>query len=271
MTTETDVNYETRSILAVRGMEPRTIKKWEDNGWEIVSQSRGKLRTEITLRRPKAKSRRLLRTVGAVVFATVLTVIITIGVVSERSATPDVVESPASTATGPARTSEEGSPTPTPSVNATTDCSMLGASADCTFGQTVTYTDTTREGAVALEITVLDPVEFTPSVSATFWNSRAQEMPRLPVNIYFPVTIKNVSGQARDNSFIFTHATNATEGESDVLSVSDDTVSDGLSFDTLAPGETYEFKDGWSMSNLGGVEFEISIDGLAGGRVTFTK
>ncbi|QQE47795.1 hypothetical protein I6H91_06220 [Micrococcus luteus] len=271
MTTGTDASYETRSIRAVRGMEARTIKKWEDDGWELVSQSPGKLRTEITLRRPKPRSRRVLWIIGAVVLAVVLAVIITIGVISERSATPAVVESPASTATAPAETSEDGSPSPTPSATVPTDCSMVGASADCTFGQTVIYTDTTRAGDVALEITVLDPVEFTPSDSATFWNSRAHEMPRLPVNIYFPVTIKNVADGARDGSFISTQATNDAEGESEVLSVSDATASNGASFDTLAPGETYEFNDGWSMSTLDGVEFEIRIDGLSGGRVTFTK
>lgn len=56
-----------------------------------------------------------------------------------------------------------------------------------------------------------------------------------------------------------------------MLSASDDTASSTVSFDSLAPGEIYEFKDGWSMSNLDDLKFKINIDGLAGGSVTFTK
>ncbi len=64
MATGTEVTYETRTIRAVRGMEPRTIKKWEADGWELVSQSPGKVQTELTFRRPKPKSRRLLWIIG---------------------------------------------------------------------------------------------------------------------------------------------------------------------------------------------------------------
>lgn len=271
MTTGTEANYEIRSIHAVRGMEARTVKKWEDDGWELVSQTPGTLRTEITFRRPKPKSRRLLWIIGGGVFVAVLATVITIGVISERNAVPVAPESPASTATPTAEPSKASSPRPTPSATAEANCATLGASADCTFGQTVVYADTTREGDVALEITVLDPVEFTPSSSAIFWSSRATQMPGLPISVYFPVRIKNVAGHDREGSFIFTQATNVDEGETEVLSVSDGDVNSGVSFDTLAPGESYTFNDGWSMSSLDGLEYEISIDGLAGGAVTFTR
>ncbi|WP_427286793.1 DUF4839 domain-containing protein [Bacillus tropicus] len=45
-------------------MESRTIKKWETQGWEVVSQSPGTVQTEITLRRPKPKTPPLLWIAG---------------------------------------------------------------------------------------------------------------------------------------------------------------------------------------------------------------
>jgi len=46
-----DVRYETRSVKAVRGLEFRTCSKWEKEGWEVVSQTPGRLQTEIVIRR----------------------------------------------------------------------------------------------------------------------------------------------------------------------------------------------------------------------------
>lgn len=54
MTTDADVEYETTTVRAVRGMESRTVKKWEGDGWELVTQTPGKLQTELTFRRPNA-------------------------------------------------------------------------------------------------------------------------------------------------------------------------------------------------------------------------
>lgn len=113
-----DVQYETRTVRAMRGMESRTIAKWEGEGWEFVSQSQGKLRTEIALRRPKGKSNAKLLIIGGAAFAVALIVIITIGTVSERGATeaaPTPSTSPSATATTPVRSP---SPTPTPEETA---------------------------------------------------------------------------------------------------------------------------------------------------------
>lgn len=57
---DAEVKFETKSVRAIRGMESRTVKKWEADGWVLVSQTPGKLQTEITFRRPKPKSRRLV-------------------------------------------------------------------------------------------------------------------------------------------------------------------------------------------------------------------
>jgi hypothetical protein len=53
MATATDVKYEMKSVKTVRGMEARTRAKLEKEGWEVVSQTQGTVRTELTFRRPK--------------------------------------------------------------------------------------------------------------------------------------------------------------------------------------------------------------------------
>ncbi|MBQ3358219.1 MAG: DUF4839 domain-containing protein [Microbacterium sp.] len=47
--------YETQSVKAVRGTENRTISKWENDGWELVTQTPGKIRSELVFRRPQRK------------------------------------------------------------------------------------------------------------------------------------------------------------------------------------------------------------------------
>ncbi|MGP9736083.1 DUF4839 domain-containing protein [Brachybacterium sp. AOP42-C2-15] len=51
-----DVKYEFKTVRAVRGTEPRTIKKWEQNGWEVTGRTPGKIQTEISLRRPQPRT-----------------------------------------------------------------------------------------------------------------------------------------------------------------------------------------------------------------------
>ncbi|OZD18343.1 DUF4839 domain-containing protein [Rhodococcus sp. 06-156-3C] len=94
-TADTEITYETKTVRAVRGMESRTIKKWEDEGWEAISQTPGKIQTEITLRRPAPRSRRLLWIVGGGVLTLALATIIAIGVVSENNTAPTDNASPA--------------------------------------------------------------------------------------------------------------------------------------------------------------------------------
>lgn len=47
------VKYQTTSVQTVRGTEKLMIAKWEKDGWELVAQTTGKLRTELAFRRPK--------------------------------------------------------------------------------------------------------------------------------------------------------------------------------------------------------------------------
>ena len=110
MTTDTEVQYEERTARAMRGMESRTIKKWQDDGWEVVSQTQGKLQTEIIFRRPTPKSRRLLWIIGGAALALILGTVITIGVIGERSAPAESTEA----ATSPTQEAPEEEPAPEP-------------------------------------------------------------------------------------------------------------------------------------------------------------
>ncbi len=110
MTTDTEVQYEERTTRAMRGMESRIIRKWQEDGWELVSQTPGSLQTEVTFRRPKPKSRRLLWIIGGASFALILGTVITIGVISERSAPAESAEP----ATSPSQDAPEGKPTSEP-------------------------------------------------------------------------------------------------------------------------------------------------------------
>ncbi len=47
------IRYETKTVKAMRGTEGRSRAKWEADGWELVSQDTGKLRSELRFRRPK--------------------------------------------------------------------------------------------------------------------------------------------------------------------------------------------------------------------------
>lgn len=49
------VKYETKTVQTVRGTEKLMISKWEKDGWELVTQNPGKIRTELVFRRPKPK------------------------------------------------------------------------------------------------------------------------------------------------------------------------------------------------------------------------
>ena len=51
-----DVQYEFKSVQALRGRESSARAKWQDQGWEFVSENRGTLRTELNFRRVKPKT-----------------------------------------------------------------------------------------------------------------------------------------------------------------------------------------------------------------------
>ncbi|WP_328856629.1 DUF4839 domain-containing protein [Williamsia herbipolensis] len=120
MKADTELKYVTKAVRAVRGMESRTIKKWEAEGWEVVAQIPGKLKTEITLRRPAPRwSRRLIWIAAGGVLAVALVSIIVAGVIGEKNEGP--VESDASAPPGASAWS--GRATPRATSTATTSSS----------------------------------------------------------------------------------------------------------------------------------------------------
>lgn len=82
-------------MRVIRGTEARAIAKRQKDGWELVSQSQGKLRSEMTFRRPKPKPPwRVLGIVGGA--AVLLAGVIVLGV----SLSGDEDSAPAAAPTG---------------------------------------------------------------------------------------------------------------------------------------------------------------------------
>jgi Bacterial TSP3 repeat len=71
---DVDALYEFKSVRTMRGREARTLAKWPNEGWELVTQSQGRLRTKMTFRRVKPKSRRRVVAVsGGLIMLLVIT------------------------------------------------------------------------------------------------------------------------------------------------------------------------------------------------------
>ena len=138
----------------------------------------------------------------------------------------------------------------------------------CKFGQTAIYVDEVRAGTVSLEITVEEPVEFDPSPDASILH----DLPPGPVNVYFPVTVKNTSAET-STDMAFGQATNAEQGKYDGIRMISDGDIESVFPDIqhLAQGEGMTFKHGWTMDTLDGIEYEVSIDGLSGYSFKFVR
>ncbi|MCR8669769.1 DUF4839 domain-containing protein [Agrococcus sp. HG114] len=123
--------FQTSTTTVVRGFESRTIAKWEADGWELVGQSQGALRSELTFRRPKPKVPMRQIAIGlaaAVVLAAAVGVGSALGsdddapATSESAAAPADTQVPAAesepavtepaTTSGAAASSENAEPTP---------------------------------------------------------------------------------------------------------------------------------------------------------------
>lgn len=154
--------YQTHSVRAIRGMEDRTITKWERDGWELVSQEPGKLHTQINLRRPKKKMPAKALLIGAGAVVALLAVIITIGVVSEmNSVAPESTATPEAVNTNP---SESAAPTE-PEAEAT-QVSLTVVNSD-EFAALVTLSDYCDPSIAAFaEAHAGDSIEFDGYISA---------------------------------------------------------------------------------------------------------
>ena len=109
MTQESDVKYATRSVKTVRGMEARTRAKLEKEGWEFVSQSQGRMRSELTFRKPAPKTPWLLLGIIGGVLVVLFGIIIVMNVVTGSGNEPQE--------TAPTPTQSTAIPATTPSAS----------------------------------------------------------------------------------------------------------------------------------------------------------
>lgn len=115
-----DVQFQTSSTTVVRGFESRTIAKWEADGWELVEQKQGTLRTELTFRRQKRKASTTQIAIGAAV-AVVIAAVLGVGALLDRD--------------------DDGTPAAAPTVSAT-------AAAEPELADTEPSAEPTEETAV---------------------------------------------------------------------------------------------------------------------------
>ena len=114
------VKYETKTVRTIRGAESRAVSKWEKEGWEVVSQSKGKLQTEIIIRRHKPKTPWRLVAIGGGALAVLVIALIANGIIREQSSA-EPAETPAASASETTLTASERpsqEPTPTESAEA---------------------------------------------------------------------------------------------------------------------------------------------------------
>lgn len=125
-----DVQYISHVVKTIRGREASTKVKLENEGWEFVSQTPGKLRTEMTFRRVKPKSlgaflqrgwanfRCLAPTTQRILMAGVgglIMLLVVVAVVAARGGdSPEPAAAPSEVAVEPSRTPPED-PTQEPS------------------------------------------------------------------------------------------------------------------------------------------------------------
>ncbi|MEV6840127.1 DUF4839 domain-containing protein [Streptomyces sp. NPDC051133] len=114
-----EIRYEYKSVRTVRGTDGSVISKMQKEGWELVEQDRGTLRSTLTFRRPKKPQPWLL--IGAA--AAVLVVLaIVIGVASALSGGEDE-EDASSRST--AMASKKPSATPAPAAAESAAAEMI--------------------------------------------------------------------------------------------------------------------------------------------------
>lgn len=121
---DADVKYKNKTVTTIRGLEARSIAKWEKEGWEFVSQAPAKLlRTTLAFRRPK---KQVPRWVWAAAAAAV--VLLGIGVTVAAVQASHVGASQGASSPSPT-VSETSSVEPSPAATAqpVTDAEVLAA------------------------------------------------------------------------------------------------------------------------------------------------
>ncbi|WP_105970744.1 DUF4839 domain-containing protein [Streptomyces geranii] len=105
-----EIKYEYKSVRTVRGTNGLVISKMQKDGWELVNQAQGTLRSTLDFRRPKKPQPWLLIGTTAAVLVTLAVVIGVASALSDGGEKKDELDKP------PAVASEKSSATPTPTA-----------------------------------------------------------------------------------------------------------------------------------------------------------
>lgn len=251
---------EKKVVRVIRGTEAKAIAKWEAEGWEFAGEDRGRVRTELSFSRPKPKLPR--RTLAALVgFGVLAASAIAVGAIFEETGTSDAPES--------ASVSEErgtGGAVPLTETAAESDSSAR----EFKFGDTARYVSTSGSNNTPLEITVNGPFLFEPSPDADlYFLEYGRGTPQYgAANIYFDVSIKNLSGdETYKADFVTPHVYQGDSTER--FPYIRDHGIDGASNREIAPGGELTFKEGFSVGYVDTIRFELRIDGLAGTTISW--
>jgi hypothetical protein len=114
-----EIKYEHKTVRTVRGTDNVVISKLQKNGWELLDQEQGTLRSTLSFRRPKKPQPWLLIGTGVAVLVILATVIGVASALSDESETKD--EPDKATAAASEKPSAKPTPTPTAVKSAATE------------------------------------------------------------------------------------------------------------------------------------------------------
>lgn len=137
----TDVKFETMTTKSVRGLEAKTRAKFEQQGWEFVSMEQGKLRSELTFRRPKPKIPWKWIGIGGALLAILIAVMAIAESLGGGGDTGNIAKDVPMSSTPPSMTTETTKsagesrsarpiPSPTPTPRATTHAAITDVTVD---------------------------------------------------------------------------------------------------------------------------------------------
>lgn len=135
--------YETRTVKSVRGLESRTQTRWEQDGWELVTMTQGRLQSQLEFRRPnKRVGRPTLIATGA--GAAALVVVIVLGATGGFGSGEDApAEAKAPTASATSATTTAVRPSKVAAPSPTTDApAVITAENSPQFAALLQLTDT---------------------------------------------------------------------------------------------------------------------------------
>jgi hypothetical protein len=212
--TDNGTRYETRTVRTIRGTESRTASKWEKEGWEVVSQSQGKLQTELTLRRPKANTRwRTPAIIGGGLAVLLIVGLIVNGIISERTGVDASDDGQSQVATATATTSA--------SASASTDPSGPEATASA--------------GPENATVTRENNTEFSALLALTD---------------YCDPSIAAFADKYRDQTVEFDGYVGAINNHEDASTRYDILIGAGNFSETSAPGPAFQFRDVHTTTDL---------------------